>query len=110
MERSSEELSKDFHIFQDGIDRSFRDIRRERLRQNFKFTEYQYGSQSHDIFKWLAILGEEIGEANKAALDHDFGKDTIEHLREELVQTAAVAVAIIQRIDASQGELFKETT
>ncbi len=28
-----------------------------------------WGEQNHDPFTYLAILGEEVGEANKAALD-----------------------------------------
>ena len=36
----------------------------ERKRQDTK-----WGEQNHNIYKWLAILGEEVGEANKAALD-----------------------------------------
>ena len=43
---------------------------------------------------WLLILGEEFGESCKAVRDTVDGKDTVDHIREELVQTAAVAVAI----------------
>ena len=34
-------------------------ILRERFNQDEK-----WGEQNHDIYKWLAILGEEVGEAN----------------------------------------------
>jgi NTP pyrophosphatase (non-canonical NTP hydrolase) len=47
----------------------------------------KWGDQLHDNFKWITILGEEFGEACEAALDHDD-----DHLYEELVQVAAVAV------------------
>ena len=51
------------------------------------------GEQNHDIYKWLAILGEEVGEANKSALDGD-----IDELVSELIQVGAVAVAMIESI------------
>lgn len=40
------------------------DVRMERERQNRK-----WGAQHHTPMEWLAILGEEVGEANKAALE-----------------------------------------
>lgn len=66
----------------------------ERERQDAK-----WGEQNHDPFLYLTILGEEYGETCKAALDAKFDKGTIEHLREEAVQTAAVALAIVECID-----------
>ena len=81
-------------------------VKNERIRQNLKFTHSSFGAQYHNIFVWLAVLGEEKGECDKAGLEIKFGKDTIAHLREELIQTAAVSFAIIERIDANEGELF----
>lgn len=66
----------------------------ERLKQNDKF-----GDQKHDIYKWLAILGEEVGEVNKAALHTEYGGPEAGNVREELVQVAAVAVKMIENID-----------
>lgn len=69
------------------------------------FQDNKWGTnRTHTPAEWLMILGEEVGEANKAALEARFGLD-IEHddrirdLRTELVQVAAVAVAIIEYID-----------
>tara|TARA_B100001741_G_C16194183_1_gene432873 strand:- start:284 stop:520 length:237 start_codon:yes stop_codon:yes gene_type:complete len=63
-------------------------ILKERFNQDEK-----WGEQNHDIYKWLAILGEEVGEANKSALDGD-----IDELVSELIQVGAVAVAMIESI------------
>ena len=63
-------------------------ILKERTNQDEK-----WGEQNHDIYKWLAILGEEVGEANKSALDGD-----IDELVSELIQVGAVAVAMIESI------------
>ena len=65
----------------------------ERARQDNK-----WGEQNHDIYKWLAILGEEVGEANKAALDDDQHE-----LIQELIQISAVSVAVIESIYRNQN-------
>ena len=73
----------------------------ERARQDAK-----WGEQNHDDFTWMAILAEEVGEVAKAALHHNgdepgvtASEATLSHLREELVQVAAVAVAWLEAID-----------
>lgn len=77
-------------------------IRAERERQDSK-----WGEQNHDPFKYLAILGEEVGECNKAALEsYDFktgkwDREGLRHYCEELVQVAAVAKAMIECVDRS---------
>ena len=84
------------------------DIVLERQRQNAK-----WGVQRHSWPEWMTVLGEEYGEACQAALRLRFGEDNdqrdrylsrLEHLRTELVQIAAVAVAIIEHIDEVIGE------
>lgn len=45
--------------------------------------------------QWLAFLTEEVGEVAKAIVDYD----PYEHVREELVHVAAVAVAAIEDLD-----------
>jgi len=75
------------------------DVVAERTRQDAK-----WGEQNHDPFLYLTILGEEYGEACNAALEAKFGKGTITHLREELVQIAAVAVALVECIDRDKWD------
>ena len=64
----------------------------ERVRQDEK-----WGEQNHDVFKWLAILGEEVGEANKAALENDYSE-----LMQELIQIGAVTVAMIESLERNR--------
>ena len=65
----------------------------ERKRQDDK-----WGQQNHNIWKWLAILGEEYGEACKAALQHE--EDVyITDFSTEFIHVAAVAIAIVECID-----------
>ena len=53
----------------------------------------KWGEQNHNVYKWLAILGEEVGEANKAALESNESE-----LINELIQISAVSVAMIESI------------
>lgn len=46
----------------------------------------------------VVVLLEEVGEVAKAVLEHD-----LDNYREEAIQVAAVAVAIVESIDARQG-------
>lgn len=59
----------------------------------------KFGDQRHSPANYLMILGEEVGEVNKAALEaHFYGTSLVEY-RKELIQVAAVAVAMIEAYD-----------
>ncbi len=70
----------------------------ERIRQNLL-----WGVQRHSWPEWMCILTEEIGEAaqNANQLHWESGKTAIQlaTLREELVHSAAVIVAMIEHLD-----------
>lgn len=67
----------------------------ERARQ-----EAKWGEQNHEPARYLAILAEEFGEAAQATVEVTFGADELRcRLREELIQTAAVAVAFVECLD-----------
>lgn len=66
----------------------------ERARQ-----DSNWGEQNHDGPLYLAILEEEVGEVAKAILDHRYKNKMAIHIRDELVQVAAVAVAMIEAFD-----------
>ena len=92
-------MTNQFMILTDGNDfknrsQIFLDISEERIRQLRK-----WGIQSHGINSWLMILGEEFGEACKAGNEAYFRDNPLDSLRKELIQTAAVCVAIIEAID-----------
>ena len=65
------------------------EIKQERFDQDVK-----WGEQNHNPFKWLTILMEEVGEASKDALG-----DYSQGYRDELIQVAAVTVAMIECYD-----------
>lgn len=80
------------------------EVQDERRKQDRK-----WGPQNHTPLEWMAILVEEVGEAQKEALEYHWrGKyypDDVERLaryRAELVQVAAVAVAAIESLDRNE--------
>jgi NTP pyrophosphatase (non-canonical NTP hydrolase) len=75
------------------------DVLAERQRQDAK-----WGEQNHDPFCYLTILMEEVGELSQAALHARFGGPAAEGLRKEAVQTAAVALAIVECLDRGKWE------
>lgn len=70
------------------------DILDERKRQ-----DELWGEQNHSPILWATILGEEYGEYCQTALHYNFGGHHAVGLREEAVQVAAVALAIIECCD-----------
>ncbi|MGG3383065.1 MazG-like family protein [Heyndrickxia faecalis] len=72
-----------------------RDVRVERHRQTNK-----WGRQRHEYGDWLKILVEEVGEVAQAMQrQKGWGKETdAGDLYEELIHTAAVAVAIAEQV------------
>lgn len=76
------------------------ELKRERERQQAK-----WGEQNLDPAIWLMIIGEEVGEANNAALEHLLGNKTdLVDYRAELVQVAAVVVNAIESFDRQQRQ------
>lgn len=66
----------------------------------------QWGEQNHDPFAYLAILTEEVGELAQAALQTRFGGPAggVASMREEAIQVAAVAVAIVACLERGKWE------
>ena len=74
----------------------------ERIAQDQK-----WGVQNHSPADWITILVEEVGEASKEALEFKFGPSPAESLKRyktELIQVAAVAVAMVECLDRNSGE------
>lgn len=82
------------------LNSALQDTLAERCLQDAK-----WGVQNHDPITWSAILTEECGEFAQAALHHRFGGPAAAKLRNEAVQVAAVALAIIECLDRSAGKV-----
>lgn len=68
----------------------------EEVEQERRSQDRKWGQQNHDPERWFTILGEEVGEVAEAVLEADAGRGKY---REELIQTAAVAVAAVEAFD-----------
>ena len=80
----------------------------------------KWGQQNHSPVEWIAILAEEVGGASKEAVDYHFfnpvklkdgsvgtpsskdQEDRLSRYRKELIQTAAVAVQMIESLDRNE--------
>lgn len=90
------------------------DVLRERIRQDEK-----WGEQNHDPLAWVAILTEEVGEASKEAVNAclpfpesgarplGFVEERLQAFRTEMVQTAAVALQIVEAMDRDKWRAKK---
>lgn len=67
------------------------DVLEERDRQNKK-----WGEQNHDVFLWLTILSEEVGEYSEACLHKKFGGEHAEDIHKEMTHVAAVALQALE--------------
>lgn len=82
------------HLTDENQENAVIEILKERRRQNQK-----WGEQNHDMYKWLAILMEEVGELSQEVLRSDLnGKDT-NNLKVEAIQVAAVALQIVEYLE-----------
>jgi hypothetical protein len=77
------------------------DVARERDDQ-----DAMWGVQNHHPAYWLAIMGKQVGQFGTSVLNREWWEDkdkaTLGVMRHEAVQMAAVAVAIIECIDAGE--------
>ena len=74
------------------------EVAEERRRQFVK-----WGDQDHDPAWWLAILTEEVGEFAQSILHDKFGGYAAGLARGEIIQVAAVAVQILEMMDAADA-------
>lgn len=82
------------------------EIEAERAAQDAK-----WGEQNHSPIEWAAILTEECGEVAKEALEYHFQQkkksaewsaEKLQAYRKELIQVAAVAVAMIESLERNE--------
>lgn len=69
-------------------------IKKEQQRQFDK-----WGEQNHIQIIWLGILAEEFGELAKEVNEVHFRTGNIDNLKNELIQTAAVAVSMYESLE-----------
>ena len=77
-----------------GMEMVLSQVLSERERQYKK-----WGPQNHAPIRWLPILAEEFGEVSKEVCKMYEGNVDLVNYREELIQTAAVCVAMVESLD-----------
>ena len=88
----------------DTFNELIKEVRQERARQH---ELWDAAAPDCTVYTYLSVLSEEVGEANRAVLDREFGdawKKEPDKFREEMIQVAAVAMQILERLE--RGELL----
>ena len=67
----------------------------------------KWGEQNHIPSVWTDILVEEVGEVSRAILETVFGNGNWDDYRKELIQVAAVAVAMVECFDRERVQKEK---
>ncbi len=66
--------------------------------------EHKHPNFPTDLFHQLAIMQEEAGEVTKAVLQYNYENGSIDHIREELIQTAAMCVRMLQNLPSGMKQ------
>lgn len=78
-------------------------VANERVRQDAKFGAAT--GRGHTFTDWFTILSEEVGEVAQECIAIDLeNADRYQELEEELIQVAALAVAMIEIVRDATGE------
>ncbi len=65
-----------------------------------EFTKEVHPKYYKDVIHAVALVNEEAGEAIAAALDYTYTEDgSIEHIKKELIQTAAMCFRALENIE-----------
>jgi len=67
-----------------------------------------WGEQQYDIFKWLAILGEEVGELSKETFEMWDGAGSFDAVEKEAVQVATLALKIAWMVKKHREGILSE--
>ena len=76
------------------------DVLAECARQNEKWGE----KRNHNLFTWITVLSEEVGELAQAALHYKFGGPAAINLRTEAIHVAAVIFQLIECFDRDEWD------
>ena len=67
--------------------------------KELKKAEEKHPNYPIDMFKQLAIMQEEAGEVTKAVLHYKYENGTIEDVKDELKQTAAMCIRMLDNLE-----------
>lgn len=70
----------------------------DEVQQELERSEKKHPYYPKSMFEKLAIMQEEAGEVTKAVLHHRYENGTLEDIRCELIQTAAMCIRFLESI------------
>lgn len=70
----------------------------EPIKKELDRAEKKHPNWPTDMFRQLAIMQEEAGEVTQAVLHFHYESGTVEHIREELIQTAAMCLRMLKNL------------
>ena len=70
----------------------------EPIDKELKRAEKIHPSWPEDLLHQVAIMNEEAGEVTKAVLHYHYEKGSLREIREELIQTAAMCVRMLNNL------------
>ena len=69
------------------------------IEAELKRAEKKHPNFPKDMFKQLAIMNEEAGEVTKAVLHYHYEGGSVEDVKEELIQTAAMCMRMLDNLE-----------
>ncbi len=73
-------------------------LKYEAIEKELKNAKEKHPEFPDDVFKQLAIMQEEAGEVTKAVLQYRYENGSLDDIRKELIQTAAMCVRMLEYI------------
>ena len=89
------ELNSEFDRLEAKVNRL---MKYDEIQQELERAEKKHPDFPKDMFQQLAIMQEEAGEVTKAVLHYHYEGGTLEDVREELVQTAAMCMRMLSAL------------
>jgi NTP pyrophosphatase (non-canonical NTP hydrolase) len=84
------------------LDRLISEVRRlmkfDEIQQELERAEKKHPDFPSDMFRQVAIINEEAGEVAKAVLDYHYENGYLEDIKQELRQTAAVCMRMLEAL------------
>lgn len=68
------------------------------INAELKRAEQKHPNFPTDMFRQLAIMQEEAGEVTRAVLHYHYEGGTLDHVKEELIQTAAMCLRMLKNL------------
>ncbi len=70
----------------------------EQIDAELRRAEKKHPNWPDDMFRQVAIMNEEAGEVTKAVLHYHYEGGTLDHVKEELIQTAAMCMRMLKNL------------